>query len=185
MLCIDNTFDDLPVSDRKQQRQLVLSEKIDAYFTWVKQKYAQVAQNSSIGKAFAYSINQEKYLRVFLADGNIPMNNNYAEQAIRPFTLESSNEVKASAVLYSLVETAKANGLNTFEYFNLLLSDIPLHVDESNLSFLDDLLPGHPEHKKHVLVNIINLNFSRYNLFPQNQYNFWKHGDFCLSGPHV
>ena len=91
MLCIDNTFDDLPVSDRKQQRQLVLSEKIDAYFTWVKQKYAQVAQNSSIGKALAYSINQEKYLRVLLANGNIPMNNNYAEQAIRPFTLGRKN----------------------------------------------------------------------------------------------
>ena len=131
MLRIDNTFDDLPVSDRKKQRQLVLSEKVDAYFAWIKQKYAQVTPNGFIGKALAYSINQEKYLRVFLTDGNIPMDNNYAEQAIRPFTLgrknfvliESSNGAKASAVLYSLVETAKANRLNTFEYFNLLLTE--------------------------------------------------------------
>ena len=79
MLRIDNTFDDLPVSDRKKQRQLVLSEKVDAYFAWIKQKYAQVTPNGSIGKALAYSINQEKYLRVFLTDGNIPMDNNYAE----------------------------------------------------------------------------------------------------------
>ena len=79
MLRIDNTFDDLPVSDRKKQRQLVLSEKVDAYFSWIKQKYAQVTPNSSIGKALAYSINQEKHLRVFLTDGNIPMDNNYAE----------------------------------------------------------------------------------------------------------
>ena len=149
MLRIDNTFDDLPVSDRKKQRQLVLSEKVDAYFAWTKQKYAQVTPNGSIGKALAYSINQEKYLRVFLTDGNIPMDNNYAEQAIRPFTLgrknfvliESSNGAKASAVLYSLVETAKANGLNTFEYFNLLLTEIPQHVDNNDLHFLDDLLP--------------------------------------------
>lgn len=127
MLRIDNTFDDLPVSDRKKQRQLVLSEKVDAYFAWIKQKYAQVTPNGSIGKALAYSINQEKHLRVFLSDGNIPMDNNYAEQAIRPFTLgrkifvliESSNGAKSSTVLYSLVETAKANGLNTFGYFNL------------------------------------------------------------------
>ena len=145
---IDNSFDDLPISDCKKQRQLVLSEKVDAYFAWIKQKYAQVTPNGSIGKALAYSINQEKYLRVFLTDGNIPMDNNYAEQAIRPFTLgrknfvliESSNGAKASAVLYSLVETAKANGLNTFEYFNLLLTEIPQHIDESNLRFLDDLL---------------------------------------------
>ena len=149
MLRIDNTFDDLPVSDRKKQRQLILSEKVDAYFTWIKQKYTQVTPNGSIGKALAYSINQEKYLRVFLTNGNIPMDNNYAEQAIRPFTLgrknfvliESSNGAKASAVLYSLVETAKANGLNTFEYFNLLLTEIPQHVDDNNLRFLDNLLP--------------------------------------------
>ena len=152
MLRIDNTFDDLPVSDRKKQRQLVLSDKVDAYFAWVKQKYTQVTQNGSIGKALAYSINQEKHLRVFLSDGNIPMDNNYAEQAIRPFTLgrknfvliESSNGAKASAVLYSLVETAKANGLNTFEYFNLLLTEIPQHVDDNNLRFLDNLLPCSP-----------------------------------------
>ena len=55
MLRIDNTFDDLPVSDRKKQRQLVLSEKVDAYFAWTKQKYAQVTPNGSIGKALAYS----------------------------------------------------------------------------------------------------------------------------------
>ena len=152
MLRIDNTFDDLPVSDRKKQRQLVLSEKVDAYFAWVKQKYAQGTQNSSIGKSLAYSINKEKHLRVFLSDGNIPMDNNYAEQAIRPFTLgrknfvliESSNGANASAVLYSLVETAKANGLNTFEYFNLLLTEIPQHVDDNNLRFLDNLLPWSP-----------------------------------------
>lgn len=50
---IDNTFDDLPVSDRKKQRQLVLSEKVDAYFAWAKQKYSQVTHNNTIGKAFA------------------------------------------------------------------------------------------------------------------------------------
>lgn len=160
MLRIDNTFDDLPVSDRQKQRQLVLSEKVDAYFAWTKQKYTQVTQNGSIGKALAYSINQEKHLRVFLSDGNIPMDNNYAEQAIRPFTLgrknfvliESSNGAKASAVLYSLVETAKANGLNTFEYFNLLLTEIPQHVDDNNLRFLDNLLPWSPLVQKACLL---------------------------------
>ena len=59
----------------------------------------------TIGKALAYSINQEDYLHVFLSDGHVPMDNNYAEQAIRPFTIgrknfvmiESSNGAKASA----------------------------------------------------------------------------------------
>lgn len=84
------------------------------------------------------------------------MDNNYAEQAIRPFTLgwknfvliESSNEANASAILYSLSETAKANELNTFEYFNLLLTEIPRHMDDSSPSFLYDLLPWSPNVQK-------------------------------------
>ena len=153
---IDNTFDDLSATERKKQRQLVLSEKVDAYFAWAKQKYSQVTHNSTIGKALAYSINQEDYLRVFLSDGNVPMDNNYAEQAIRPFTIgrknfvmiESSNGAKASAILYSLVETAKANMINTFEYFNLLLTEIPKHMDDKDLRFIDDLLPWSPRVQK-------------------------------------
>jgi transposase len=153
---IDNGFDDLPKSDRKKQRQLILAEKVDAYFVWVKQKYDQVTHNSNIGKALAYSINQETYLRVFLSDGDIPMDNNYAEQAIRPFTIgrknfvliESSNGAKTSAMLYSLAETAKANQLNTYNYFNLLLSEIPKHMNDTDLSFIDDLLPWSPRVQK-------------------------------------
>ena len=77
------------------------------------------------------------------------MDNNYAEQAIRPFTIgrknfvliESSNGAKASAIIYSLVETAKANHLNTYKYFELLLTEIPKQIDDKNLNFLDNLLP--------------------------------------------
>lgn len=134
----------------------VLSEKVDAYFAWAKQKYSQVTHNSTIGKALAYSINQEEYLRVFLSDGHVPMDNNYAEQAIRPFTIgrknfvmiESSNGAKASAILYSLVETANANMINAFEYFNLLLTEIPQHMDDKDLRFIDDLLPWSPRVQK-------------------------------------
>ena len=112
----------------------------------------------TIGKALAYSINQEDYLHVFLSDGHVPMDNNYAEQAIRPFTIgrknfvmiESSNGAKASALLYSLVETAKANRINTFEYFNLLLTEIPQHMDDKDLRFIDDLLPWSPIVQKEV-----------------------------------
>ena len=155
ILHTDNEFDDLSNTDRKKQRQAKLQEKVDAYFEWVKQKYNQVTHNSTIGKALAYSINQEKYLRVFLTDGMIP-DNNYAEQAIRPFTIgrknfvlmESDNGAKASAMLYSLVETAKANEVNTYQYLELLLTEIPMHMDDDNLKFLDELLPWSPRVQK-------------------------------------
>lgn len=152
MLHIDNEFNDLPSGDRLKQRQLVLSEKVDAYFAWVKRKYDQVTHNSTIGKALAYSIHQEPYLRTFLTDGDVPMDNNFAEQAIRPFTIgrknfvliESSNGARASAMLYSLVETAKANSLNVYQYFELLLSEIPKHMNDTDLSFIEELLPWSP-----------------------------------------
>ena len=149
---LDNDYDDLSPSDRKKQRQKHLLPRVDAYFEWVKAKYDQVTHNSTIGKALAYSIHQEEYLRKFLSDGNIPMDNNYAEQAIRPFTLgrnnfviiESDNGAKASAVLYSLVETAKANQINTYKYFELLLSELPNHMNDTDLRFIDDLMPWSP-----------------------------------------
>lgn len=68
------------------------------------------------------------------------MDNNYAEQAIRPFTIgrknfvliESSNGARASAMIYSLVETAKTNQLNVYEYFELLLTEIPKHMNDTS-----------------------------------------------------
>ena len=149
MIHLDNGFDDLPTEDRLKQRQRILKDKVDAYFEWVKLKYTQVAHNSTIGKALAYSINQEKYLRMFLTDGDIPMDNNLAEQAIRPFTvgrknfviIETDRGAKASAMLYSIIETAKANHLNTYKYLDMLLTVIPNHMDDKDRSFLDVLLP--------------------------------------------
>ena len=126
-----------------------------------------MTHNSTIGKALAYSINQEDYLRVFLSDGHVPMDNNYAEQAIRPFTIgrknfvliESSNGAKASAILYSLVETAKANMINTFEYFNLLLTEIPRTWMIKTFIFLTIFFHGRSGYRKNIQVNTKNPNF--------------------------
>ena len=131
------------------QSQFVLNEKVDAYFEWAKLKYTQVTHNSTIGRALAYSLNQEEYLRTFLNDGKVPMDNNSAEQAIRLFTIARKNFVlidpskgaTGSAILFSLAETAKANGLNTYQYFELLLTEIPKHMEDKNLNFLNDLMP--------------------------------------------
>lgn len=149
---LDNDYDDLSSDERLNQRQQVLKPKVDAYFEWAKHKYTQVAHNSIIGKALAYSIHQEEYLKLFLTSGDIPMDNNAAEQAIRPFTIGrknfvligSSNGAKSSAMLYSLAETARANLVNTYQYFELLLTEIPKHMDDNDLSFIDKLLPWSP-----------------------------------------
>ena len=100
-----------------------------------------------------YSINQEKYLRRFLDDGEIPIDNNAAEQSIRSFCIDKKNWVmcdtingaKSSAIIYSLAETAKTNKLRLYEYFNYLLTEIPEHMDDKNNDFCEKLLPWSAE----------------------------------------
>jgi len=62
--------------------------------------------------------------------------------------MESDHGAKASAIIYSIVETAKANGLNTYQYLELLLTELPKHAEDKNLAFLDDLLPWSPRVQK-------------------------------------
>ncbi len=105
-----------------------------------------------VWEGFQYSINQEKYLKVFLDDGEVPMDNNAAEQSIRGFCIGKKNWVmidtvagaKSSAIIYSIAETAKANNLKPYDYFEHLLSEIPQHLDDVDRSFLEDLLPWSP-----------------------------------------
>jgi len=94
-------------------------------------------------------MNQEKYLRTFLDYPNVPMDNNATESAIRGFCIGKKNWVlidtiegaKASAIIYSIAETAKTNNLKPYQYFRYLLEEIPKHMEDKNLSFLDHLLP--------------------------------------------
>ncbi len=80
------------------------------------------------------------------------MDNNATGEAFRGFcirkhnwrVIDSIDEAKASAVIYRIGETAKANGLNPYEYYEYLLSEIPKHMEDNNLEFLDALLPWSP-----------------------------------------
>ena len=55
--------------------------------------------------------------------------------------IDTINGAKSSAIIYSIAETAKANNLKPYEYFEYLLTEIPNHMDDADRSFLDDLLP--------------------------------------------
>ena len=91
--------------------------------------------------------------RVFLQDGDVPMDNNASERAIRGFcigkknweVIDTINGAKTSAVIYSIAETAKANNLKPYEYFEHLLTVIPEHMEDTDRSFLEDLLPWSPK----------------------------------------
>lgn len=152
MYKLDNELAGLEPVERQHRRQLELKPLTDAYFAWIKEHQCEVPPKSQTGKAFAYSINQDKYLRVFLDDGEVPLDNNTTESALRGFCIGKHNwrlidtvrGAKSSAIIYSITETAKANGLKVYEYVEHLLTEIPKHMDDTDLSFLDDLLPWSP-----------------------------------------
>ena len=143
---------DLPAEERMIRRQLSVKPLVEAYFIWVRENLPKVPQKSKTWEGFNYSLNQEKYLKVFLDDGEVPMDNNAAEQSIRGFCIGKKNWVmidtiagaKSSAIIYSIAETAKANNLKPYDYFEYLLTEIPKHLDDTDRSFLDDLLPWSP-----------------------------------------
>ena len=76
---------------RLQHRQLIIKPMVDAYFAWVKENVHKVPAKGKTHNGFSYSINQEKYLRVFLEDGEVPIDNNAAEQSIRGFCIGKKN----------------------------------------------------------------------------------------------
>ena len=143
---------DLPAEERKLRRQLSVRPLVEAYFTWAGETILKIPQKSRTWEGFQYSINQEKYLKVFPDEGDVPMDNNAAEQSIRGFCIGKKNRVmvdtvagaKSSAIIYSIAETAKANNLKPYDYFEYLLTEIPKHLDDTDRSFLDDLLPWSP-----------------------------------------
>ena len=104
---------------------------------------------SNTKKALTYALNQERYLRVFLENGDVPMDNNASERTIRGFCIgkknwemiDTVNGATSSAIIYSIAETAKANQLKPYEYFEYLLTEIPKHMDDKNSNFLEELLP--------------------------------------------
>ena len=114
-------------------RQQSVKPLVDAFFAWVKDILDnKIISSTDLKKALTYSVNQEKYLRVFLESAIIPLDNNDAERSIKRFCvgkhswhiIDSRKGAKASAILYSIAETAKANGLNPFEYFKFLMEQL-------------------------------------------------------------
>lgn len=149
MYHFEKQYKGLSAEERLKNRQERIEPLVDAFFVYLKTKGTSIAPKSKTGQAISYCINQEKYLRIFLEHGDVPMDNNRAERSIRPFCLGKKNwqvidtvsGAQASAVWYSIAETAKANGLKPYEYFKYLLEEIPKHGEFEDDSYLDDLLP--------------------------------------------
>ena len=136
----DTELKELESAERLQIRQKEIKPLVEDFFVWVKKQIAEcvVPPKSKTAQGLNYIINQEVYLKGFLEDGDIPIDNSASERAIRTFCLGKKNWMfhntakgaGASALVFSISETAKLNNLRPYNYFKYILTELPKHCDE-------------------------------------------------------
>jgi transposase len=143
LFALEREFADLTDADRfkaRHERSLPVAEK---FFTWVADLGA--LPKSALGTAATYAFGQRQRLMNVYLDGRLELSNNRAERSIKPFVIGRKNWLfccsakgaNASAVVYSIIETAKENQLSPFEYLKFLFETLPNLTSDA----LDELLP--------------------------------------------
>lgn len=130
----------LTAEERLKERQASIKPLVEEYFAWVRELCSDqtVLPKGETSKGLNYSLNQEEYLKVFLTDGEVPIDDSASERALRNFTVGRKNwvtintvrGVQASAVIYSITETARANNLNVYYYIRYLLTELIKRKDK-------------------------------------------------------
>ena len=144
---IERDLKHLSPAERRLKRLELEKPILEAFWCWLEN--LNVLNGSALGKAVTYAKNQKKYMENYLLDGRCSISNNAAENAIRPFTVGRKNWLfadtpkgaSASAAVYSIIETAKANGLNVYTYLEYLLLYMPDTDWRNNPEELDMLMP--------------------------------------------
>ena len=145
LYAIEKKMKDESPTDRLKERQEHSKPLLDAFFAWAK-SLGNIAPKSKLGKAVNYLIEEESYLRRYIEDGRLEIDNNRAERSIKPFVIGKKNWLfantpsgaKASATVFSIIETAKENNLDPYEYLRYIFTKAPnLREDET----IDTLLP--------------------------------------------
>ena len=144
---IERDLKHLSPEDRRLKRLELEKPILEAFWCWLEN--LNVLNGSALGKAVTYAKNQRKYMENYLLDGRCSISNNAAENAIRPFTVGRKNWLfadtpkgaSASAAVYSIIETAKANGLNVYTYLEYLLLYMPDTDWRNYPEELDMLMP--------------------------------------------
>ena len=135
------------------ERRAQVEPVLDKMHGWLRQKQGQVLPGSALGKAIAFALGQWRKLIHYLDHPQLTPDNNYCEQAIRPFVIGRKNWLfsgsprgaAASALLYSLIETAKANGREPYGYLRELFEKLPLaRTHDDYLALLPTARPSPP-----------------------------------------
>lgn len=145
---IEKALKEKTPEERQNERLEKIQPILDDFFAWLKKVRPQVTPKSATGKAIGYCINQWPKLINFMLDGNLEMDNNRAERSFRPFVIGRKNWIFAtsmkgatsSAIIYSIIETAKENNLNPLHYLTYVLEQLSL-INVDDPAAIKNLLP--------------------------------------------
>ncbi len=148
---LEQEFKELSAMQRQEERQKRARPILDDFWQWAEKSRDGILPKSKLSNALNYALTNRVFLETYLNDGKCAISNNLAENSIRPFTVGRKNWLfsgspkgaAASARVYSVIETCKANGLNPEKYLTYLFKHMP---NETKLTpeILDTYMPWNP-----------------------------------------
>lgn len=148
LYAVERDLKEASPEERYEERLKRSKPILEAFSAWLHQMKDQVLPKSTFGQAVQYCLNQWESLTNYLKDGRLEIDNNRSERSIKPFVIGRKNWLfsntprgaKASAIIYSIIETAKENNLNPYNYLTYLFERLPnidlKDKDKSISSFL-------------------------------------------------
>ena len=154
----ENELTNLNAQERYSCRQTEVKPKVDSFYSFVESfDVDEPSVSDKMKEAILYARNHKEQLCLFLTDGNVPIDNGYAERCIKSvaqgrkaYLFSSSIDgAIANTILYTLIETARKNNANPYYYLMYLVTQMQLHLNDSDRSFLADLMPWSEKYRQY------------------------------------
>lgn len=156
---------DLLPEERLEHRKTEVLPKVNAFFEFVSSiDLNNPLLSEKMRDAVQYALNQEMYLRRFLTDGSIPIDNGIAERSVKPVALYRRNSLFSFSVkgaesmvtCFSLIETARANGADPYFYLKYLMEQMPKHLYDKGCEYMPDLMPWSDVYRRYESTERLN-----------------------------
>ena len=156
---LERMWQSLPNNERFEKRQEILKPKLEEFFEWI--GTIDALPKTALGKAIEYALKFQRHFLTVLEDGRLELSNNRAERAIKTLVMGRKNWLfstsfdgaKATVTILSILETAKAHGLNSRLYMQYLLEELPQLVTTKNPELLEAYLPWYPNIQAKFMKN--------------------------------
>ncbi|NMF07976.1 IS66 family transposase [Clostridium beijerinckii] len=164
----ERKWKELSPEERKKNRLIYSVPVLDAFFAWAEKTFTN---QTMLKKALYYTLNHKKYFTNFLLDGRIPLSNNLSEIAVKPVAITRKNSLfsdspsgaEASAIIFSIINTAAANNLDAYKYLKYIFCQLPNINFASNDSVLEEYLPWADQVQLECKLNIEETNLKEEN----------------------